>query len=520
MNGNKEILNIANSMFINSRRGRRNKYDEKKYLCFVVFKYLYFKEYFVEKDSTYGANTIYFDNSKYNFVIPAFVKIGKYVKKHATKLVNNNTTVVLTKPDSYMEEYVWIVNKIRDSIVHGMYDIDWNNRCIKIVNDVEPDKYEFVVDIPFSILDFDLSKKHMNTNNFNSFNTEYEDYLDIDIYYKRLISGDNFTERELNDYRELLDRYIYNYSKVSVDSINRMNIGLYENDVYSTVLDMLANGKKNIREMGIVPNYRFLCQTMVHDFRSLLSDRKIFHEVMDEDDLFFYLFTNCFFMCYEGSRDKLKHYNLLKFIPKVYFRETPVKIIPFEYSLEEMFKVYKRFADSYNDDINSTYDNPRNAVLSAKTAKLLYSLSDLFKWVGELNYNIETIIRNSVEHMHFKDKEDRVVFTDYAKKGGNVIKVVNYKKSFMKLLDELDSPQGSFTLGSLIAYIKRSCVSKNDKAKVEYNIITALEFFLYRKVELTEEIDDIFNKLEMRINTLNTNKSAIYLEEKKLEKTL
>ena len=127
---------------------------------------------------------------------------------------------------------LWILDNIRDSIMHGSFDIDEENKCFKIRNTQYARELE--ADIPFSwfiaytkndifskkVLDkYTVRGFFYNTQKTNRKITNPQKEIYNNILYEVVIKGNSFNIREIeNRIKELFEEY--KYLKISNEEIN------------------------------------------------------------------------------------------------------------------------------------------------------------------------------------------------------------------------------------------------------------------------------------------------------------
>lgn len=165
----------------------------EEYCIFVVGKFMLMKELVLQKN--HETRTIVFDTARNPMITSAALEIARYVKSNNTQLITNirgintgyNTIGIDIEPQNRetneLKEAVWIVNKIRDSIAHGCYHIDFEKETIVIKNDEHlADGYALVCEIPLTLLD-NFFEQNVSVN------YAYNQYLRKDKLLKELSIG-------------------------------------------------------------------------------------------------------------------------------------------------------------------------------------------------------------------------------------------------------------------------------------------------------------------------------------------
>lgn len=131
-------------------------------LIFITLKELYIPKNISEK-------TIYFDKNNNIAVTKAFYKLAKEIMKQPDSYKKNYLNIDLAEDNKELEEVIWIINKLRDSICHNKFCIEEgilkiNNNNFDDENIDELGKYKLKCDIPLTFLEeiFDDIKIYIN----------------------------------------------------------------------------------------------------------------------------------------------------------------------------------------------------------------------------------------------------------------------------------------------------------------------------------------------------------------------
>ena len=116
-----KLIEQAREIIENRLKNEKNFVNKDAYNIFVISAFLLVKENLIKKDCL--NDILYFDysNKEYiPYIINLANKIGKnnYIKCGTTVTIQNQPEI-----DKELEEAIWIVNKIRDSLAHGAYEI-------------------------------------------------------------------------------------------------------------------------------------------------------------------------------------------------------------------------------------------------------------------------------------------------------------------------------------------------------------------------------------------------------------
>ena len=216
---------------------------EDAFYMFSVSKFILLKESIIKKDSI--KNILYFDNKKFKNYIPIIQDFYKHITK--TGSYKRNDTIIELTDDSIksqeLENAIWCFNKIRDSLAHGKYKFDFNQKCIMIENAAQDNSYFLKCEIPIDLLNSFTFFVEENIQNFD------DRYL-IEQYkhYIKKISKDFNIETKLYD-----NLYLYNYKYYNkfIDN-NKYKTNTYidntrnNNSIYNNIYDNSSINNKNI----------------------------------------------------------------------------------------------------------------------------------------------------------------------------------------------------------------------------------------------------------------------------------
>ena len=131
----KNLLVSARNFVKNSLSKNRISISQQDYYMFLISKFLLLKELIIKKDSV--NDELHFDCNKCGVYLSSIKLIVDYILDHG--MFEMNDTKVTITPEKYnkpsLQIYIWIFNKLRDSLAHGAYEIDLKNKCIIIDND-------------------------------------------------------------------------------------------------------------------------------------------------------------------------------------------------------------------------------------------------------------------------------------------------------------------------------------------------------------------------------------------------
>ena len=120
-----------------------------------------------------------------------------------------------------INDNLWILDNIRDSIMHGSFDVDEDKKCF-ILNNTQENR-EFEAEIPFSwfiayaknnilnqkqLKEFDVKGYYFNKNKQDRKNFKVQKEIYNNILYKVKITGDKVNTKEVEEtIRTLFDKY-------------------------------------------------------------------------------------------------------------------------------------------------------------------------------------------------------------------------------------------------------------------------------------------------------------------------
>lgn len=130
--------------------------EPNDYYTLLISRFILLKEKLIKKDI--NNKTLYFDVTESIEYVPAIRFIAGYVKRKATKYIENDLSIKIQNKfgSNIGEEEIWIINKLRDSFVHGKYDIDEYMNIININNDHSDDlhnAYALECKVPIEVLE-------------------------------------------------------------------------------------------------------------------------------------------------------------------------------------------------------------------------------------------------------------------------------------------------------------------------------------------------------------------------------
>lgn len=213
------------------------------FYMFSVSKFILLKESIIKKDSV--NSILYFNNRKFKKYIPIIQEFYKHITK--TGSYKRNDTIIELTDDSIksqeLENAIWCFNKIRDSLAHGKYKFDFNQKCIIIDNKAKDNSYFLKCEIPINLLNSFTFFVEESIKKFDdrSLEEQYKQYIkkiskgfDIDnkLYYNPYIYNYKYYNKYIDNNKYITNKYIdnnkinnniYNYSNINNNIIIKEN---------------------------------------------------------------------------------------------------------------------------------------------------------------------------------------------------------------------------------------------------------------------------------------------------------
>ena len=218
--------------------GKVKKLNKTHFFSFSIAKFILLKEKILIKT---GTRKFYFDSSKNSRYIPMIMNFKEEIIKNAEYSINEIEIESDQVLSSELKEALWFFNKIRDSLAHNKYSIDYDNNMINI-NNVGSD---YILQCSFSLnllnsITFIIEKMLSN----NEKNIDYKDYLNsYNKYINEMSKLYNFNKDNLldNNYKNIIYN-MYNYNNYKNDDYKN-NIYdnkdfMFDNEIYSYIKDI------------------------------------------------------------------------------------------------------------------------------------------------------------------------------------------------------------------------------------------------------------------------------------------
>ena len=242
--------------------GHNEKLDKECFFMFTISKFILLKERILKKNSV--SKEFYFDNVKYASYIPFIINLMDEIKKSGCSYKKNNFSIEYKNPinDPTLDEALWFLSKIRDSLAHGMYSIDLDRDTIVIYNNHENDanSYKLICNIPVDLLNklsFYISQ--IDNKDYKFDDRAYEKYMNnITKYYEYHIKK-NYSK--LLNKKEIIINKVYDYPIKKNDNMeiydefslyNKLINAVSYKELYTLVKQLLRYRPLNKREKELV----------------------------------------------------------------------------------------------------------------------------------------------------------------------------------------------------------------------------------------------------------------------------
>ena len=233
--------------------GKIKNISKEDYYLFLMSKFTLLKERIMKTDDEHVA---YFDCVKYRQYLPVILFISDQIKK--TQKVNGiDITKVEIIPSSVasqqLKEYIWIFNKLRDSLGHGKYELDSANDSIILRN---PPYMNNIV-IPIQLLELfnyitGSRKSEISAKAYREYNDEIRKRVDIaisnepdNIYFNRY---KEYTNKNYNNYLNKKEYYTHkNITRYNnPDNYFQQNNNMLEN--INSIREYISYAVKVVKE--------------------------------------------------------------------------------------------------------------------------------------------------------------------------------------------------------------------------------------------------------------------------------
>lgn len=453
------LLSLSRKLTKQLLDGKKEKLGKEFFYMFSISKFILLKETILKKDSQ--EHILHFDNIKNKKYIPVIYELYDYIRKNGTYHIKESDSVLLqkrTNDSQKLTKALWILNKVRDSFVHGQYKFDFEHDLIIIDNNhmEENEPYSLKCAIPLNLLNglsFFITELENNNESKESILERYNTYLkeisneyniDISKYLKnsfinninkqydnklniKLYDNNNYN---LNYYNN--NNYIYNnldmvYDKPAISSKPKKDeyttydipgqskikryISVLELNELKKIISLLVNYKpKNSNEEELI--YRILLE-----YKSII-ERK---EELEKEEEFHGKTQNLLNEIYHilGIKNKSKNmdaiislYNYMalsfSYEPKIDFSYIKTDGLIFEFdqnysnTISAIHNKCKDFNEEIEFQIKHYNDHPNDGFRHSLMDKFAKFYTDILNRLSNKNEMIIKSIRNSVEHGNYK----------------------------------------------------------------------------------------------------------------------
>ena len=487
MNFGEDLLNHARLFAYKAISGHNGKFDKYDYYSFLISYFLLFKELIVKKDDTHQ---IFFDvnkNGKYlNFIkdVVDAVKDGGVVQM-------NSASVIIT-PSIYdtpeMRQYIWIFNKIRDSICHGAYHFDFLKNGVVINNDHshDPDPYALVGFIPIHLFERDEVVYGFSSIK-NSFTT-FVDYdpnkigsysYDITVHYPNnypssytINSYDDYgyvapktlsKSKKLNYYQNsyILPNTPSDYKITNTYNIRNNKVNDYINDIeyYTTYVNYESEEQRKL-----VLTYKF--KRLISEMGKMMKSDKTGTDKIKLVSMYNYMQTLFSSRDYDFKNDadvlKLGFLKISKMHPHYVVSQDDLSDDPhsqYAENVEHIKTITRRFIKKAYERI-ANFNKKNNASVVQSLNDLMKDYyTDVISSFAKKNKLVLTSIRNAVEHGNIHEASNNIVLHDQSSpKDINTMKFFSYAKveDVFNMIAQLDAgiKEESFTFDDFLGELK------------------------------------------------------------------
>lgn len=494
-----------------SLTGKMGNVNQEDYYMFLISKFLLLKEMIIKKNSK--EDILYFDYNRNKDYLPAIKYIVDYIKLNGK--VEKNETKVDIKPEEYnsssLQFYIWTINKLRDSLAHGMYEFDLENERLIIKNDHSKDRNAYVLNckLPIEILEFftyiakktnfkydeqeieefkKYSKEMRNNfgysydydddkieNNITSYNNDnilnikyYNDNLN-DIKSKKMYEFDseiidNNSYKYLNQKKEILKSLLLILKNSDLLSETEkellytylINLGLFDKD-----FKRLRRNKKTNKE------YAKKLTTVISEISSILGIKSNSNEGITFAAIYNYMqltfSLNNFKFKSKEEKELLGYLKISKLNP-IYVKTNNKKLnlnIDSEYSkkLKSIQSITEKFITQIKEKIMQYKNNPNSLFRQSINYLFKKYYEDIISSFADKNSFVLTSIRNSIEHANIHDVNGVIMLNDQGNQiDYNTVNFVCYgnPNDFYEITNSLEtrSSKEKFTFDDFIEELK------------------------------------------------------------------
>lgn len=271
----------------------KNNIDEEIYFYFLISTFVLIEEKLIKKDNS--NSLLYFNYDENKQYIPLIQNLVRPFITNVNTYEVNKTKVIIEgdcdKDDNDLPLSIWILNKIRDSFVHGSFRTDLDNQNIIIDNDktdgTEYNQSNILVNSVFQNKDRNVTRTYTNLDLLHKTTYKLSNSLSIDKLEDFILGFDK------GDIIVTKDIFESKYDKPFIDFVNHKIIK------YDPAVDY-----KNIKEL------RKKDETIIDKTVNILNimSSYIKKEDVSNQDLitFMYLYTDMFMIFASRSDEELE----------------------------------------------------------------------------------------------------------------------------------------------------------------------------------------------------------------------
>lgn len=402
----------------------------EEYCIFCIGRFMLAKELFFKKN--HETRTVTFNCKDNASMVREILNIGRFVEENNDSLETNvrgidlkyNTVDIQIIPESErtdkLVKALWIVNKIRDSIAHGKYDIDFENKQIIIDNDVRNEGYSLVCKVPITMLN-------------NLLNPVENNQLRTEVYYTNNLKeheikpkeNSSITEEYVNDIQtkariylsvQTLTQYFkkimtsssidLNTKEVLLGQIYGIIYGSENTEDYALMLEKMID-KLGIKNIDDIEKYeRESMEYIISEMAELLKKNSGEKNISDELIAMHNYLQNLFaFSHIEGQEMNDRLY--LVDIGKISIRYIKNQ------SFDNNRAAIRRRVEEYIDTISKYLENiSHTGQLKPMRNETIDFYECIIKLLNERNHLILSSIRNGVEHSLISETKEELVLKD------------------------------------------------------------------------------------------------------------
>lgn len=415
---NKEMILQSKNILLNRLKGNKEYANIMAYNIFVISAFLLVKENLIKKDS--NEDTLYFDYTNQRKYIKPIQDLATYIIQNS-ELQRNNTKVKGKNGEpipTRIDEYVWIVNKIRDSLAHAAYSLKENKIIIDNDHTNETPSYKLKCEIPIKQLDkFVLSiitDKKLKRQTLFSYISPLLTKKDKGEKYSLSFNGSNPHVLMIEPEEYLKKAHWTKRTCISVNPNNDYNIELLNSrkmsreEAFRQTQISIAKGYPHLDKLR---NDAIQEETIIDDTTNIINVLTSFFNSYSIEDtinyIYLYNYMELVFSFIDIDVLDLTNLNLNNIdfeIDNENYQTIKDKIIEVsnEY-ITKLNKAIENYEDNYPKVPIESIENIYNKFIQKIT-----------KYLKVINTEILKKIRNGIEHANFEEENSLIKITDKA----------------------------------------------------------------------------------------------------------